>query len=120
MTAHASAPECLPVYYLLYKFHAGRRQFDLAERAATRGISVAARQAGLATDWRDVQPGAADFAVNGPARFWLFSLKALAFICLRTRRADAARELVEHIGRLDPTHGLGNDVIASLLDGSQQ
>lgn len=117
-TAHASAPDCLPVYYLLYKFHASRRQFDLAERAATRGIAVAARRAGLAPDWRNVQPGAADFAVNGPARFWLFSHKALAFICLRTGRMNEARELVEHIGRLDPTHGLGDEVIASLLAGS--
>lgn len=117
-TAHASAPECLPVYYLLYKFHAGRRQFDLAERAASKGIEVAARQAGLAADWRNVQPGAADFAVNGPARFWLFSLKALAFICLRSGRSEEARALVTHIGRLDPTHGLGDEVIASLLAGS--
>ena len=31
---------------------------------------------------------------------------------------EAARTLVEHIGRLDPTHGLGGEVIASLLDGS--
>lgn len=117
-TAQASAPECLPVYYLLYKFHAGRREFDLAEKAATRGITVAGRQAGLDADWRRVQPGDADFAATGPARFWLFSLKALAFICLRSGRSDDARTLVEHIGRLDPTHGLGGEVIASLLDGS--
>ncbi|MBU0604479.1 MAG: hypothetical protein KKD25_18990 [Gammaproteobacteria bacterium] len=117
-TAHACAPECLPVYYLLYKFHASRRQFDRAEQAARKGIAIAAQQAALDADWSKVQPQHGDFAATGPARFWLFSLKALAFICLRSGRPDEARALVEHIARLDATHGLGGDVIASLLDGS--
>jgi hypothetical protein len=117
-TAQASASECLPVYYLLYKFHAGRRQFELAEKAARKGIAVAGRQAKLDADWARVQPGDGDFSSTGPARFWLFSLKALAFICLRSGRSDEARALVAHITRLDPTHGLGGEVLTSLLDGS--
>ena len=36
--AHACAPQCLAIYYLLYKCHAGRRQFELAERAARTGL----------------------------------------------------------------------------------
>ncbi len=117
-TAQTSAADCLPVYYLLYKFHAGRRQFDLAEKAARKGIAVAGRQANLNADWARVQPDDGDFSSTGPARFWLFSLKALAFICLRSGRADEARALVGHITRLDASHGLGGDVLSSLLDGS--
>lgn len=116
-TAQASAPECLPVYYLLYKFHARRCQFDLAEKAALRGIAVAAQQARLAEDWRSVGPQDADFAGLGAARFWLFCLKARAFICLRTGRPEEARELSAHVARLDPAAGMGSDVITSLLDG---
>ena len=37
----ARAPDCLPIYYLLYKFHAGRREFDQAERAALTGLDRA-------------------------------------------------------------------------------
>jgi len=73
--AHACAPQCLAIYYLLYKCHAGRRQFELAERAARTGLAEAARQAGLAQDWRSVQPGP-DFDGTGPARFWLFTLSS--------------------------------------------
>ena len=116
-TAQASAPECLPVYYLLYKFHARRLEFDLAEKAAWKGIAIAAKQAHLAEDWRAVRPADADFTSLGAARFWLFSLKALAFICLRTGRAGDARELSAHVARLDPAAGMGSDVITSLLDG---
>lgn len=119
-TAHASAPDCLPVYYLLYKFHASKRQFDQAEKAAVRGIAAAARLAGLPGDWHDVKAGDADFAATGPARFWLFSLKALAFIYLRSRRSEAARELIGKLGELDPDHGLGGEVIAALLEGSER
>lgn len=117
-TAQVSAPECLAIYYLLYKFHARMRQYEQAERAASKGMLAAACQAGLPTSWQGVRPGDADFAVPGPARFWLFSLKALAFIRLRAGQVQASREIVAKLRELDPSHGLGSEVIADLLDGS--
>lgn len=116
-TAQACAPQCLSVYYLLYKCHAGRRQFEWAERAARTGLAEAARQAGLPQDWRTVQPGP-DFHGTGPARFWLFTLKALAFISLRSGRPDDARELLASIRLLDPQGHVGGEVIAALLEAS--
>lgn len=119
-TAHASAPDCLPIYYLLYKFHASRREFELAEKAALKGVAMAARQACLEEDWQRVRKGDADFGAPGPARFWLFSLKALAFICLRSGRPEEARRLLDFIAELDASHGLGAEVVASLLEGAQR
>ena len=116
-TAQATAPDCLAVYYLLYKFHAGRREFELAERAACSGLAVAARQAGLAEDWRDVPAGSVDFSRPGPARFWLFTLKALAFIKLRQGEVALANALIGKIEALHPNGGLGDDVVAALLAG---
>lgn len=118
-TAQACAPDSLPTYYLLYKCHAGLRQFDLAERAALRGLAEAARQAGLPQDWRQVGTEMADFAGTGPARFWLFTLKALAFITVRSGRPDEARALLAQLRRLDPQASVGGEVIASLLDATQ-
>lgn len=118
-TAQAIAPQALGIYYALYKHHAGRREFEPAERAARRGLLEAARQAGLADDWRAVAPGSlppgVDFQGNGPARFWLFTLKALAFIALRSERPDDARALLEHIAALDDQAHIGGEVIATLL-----
>lgn len=113
-TIQACAPQCLATYYLLYKCHAGRREFDLAERAARAGLDEAAQQAGLPADWRQVQPGAS-FDGTGPARFWLFTLKALAFIQLRAGQPAAAREMLRQIERLDPQASVGADVVAQLL-----
>jgi hypothetical protein len=118
--AQACAPQCLATYYLLYKCHAGRREFDLAERAARTGLAEAARQAGLPADWRSVQPRPGqDFAGTGAARFWLFTLKALAFISVRSGQPDEARALLAQLDRLDPQASVGGDVVAGLLAAAQ-
>lgn len=114
-TAQASAPDCLAVYYLLYKFHAQQRDFELAERAARKGLAAAARQAGLPEDWSAPLPAGVDFTATGPARFWLFTLKALAFISLRSGRKDEAQRLLERIQAVDPLHSVGGEVIEALL-----
>jgi hypothetical protein len=60
-------------------------------------------------------PAGVEFRGNGPARFWLFTLKALAFIALRSARADDARELLAHIVALDDQAHIGGEVVATLL-----
>lgn len=120
-TAQACAPECLAVYYLLYKHHAGRREFELAERAALKGLEQAGLQAALPTDWRSLRGSPvlqADFNGHGPARFWLFTLKALAFICLRAGRREDARALLRLVEVYDPRASVGSEVIAALLAGA--
>ena len=117
-TAAATAPEQLAVYYLLYKMHAGRGELDLAFKAATKGLTQAAHAAGLAPDWRQVAPGDADFSVSGAARFWLFTLKALAFISLRRGEREAAGALVAQLRRLDPHDHVGASVVQALLSQS--
>ncbi|HSD39640.1 MAG TPA: hypothetical protein VLC92_19200 [Rhodocyclaceae bacterium] len=118
-TAQATSPACLPVYYLLYKFHASKRQLVLAERAARAGLLQAARQTGLPENWRAAKAGTVDFTSPGPARFWLFTLKALSFILLRQGQTEEAGAALEKISDLHGNAGLGDDVIAALLDGSR-
>ncbi|MEY4576879.1 MAG: hypothetical protein RL701_1582 [Pseudomonadota bacterium] len=117
-TIQMRAPECLPIYYLLYKMHATRREFIEAERAAVLGLAQAGKQSGLPGDalvaTRAALP-AVDFMNNGPARFWLFTLKALAYIRLRSGRREQARVLLDCIHRCDPTQSIGTDVIAALI-----
>jgi hypothetical protein len=118
-SAQALAPQSLGIYYALYKLHARRREFAAAERAASRGLIEAAHQAGLPEDWRTVTraslPADLDFHSHGVARFWLFTLKALAFIALRSGRPDDARALLAQMSALAPDAQIGDEVIATML-----
>lgn len=116
-TAQALEPGSLAIYYALYKYHSWRREFALAERAARRGLAEAARVAGLPEDWSAVVPDMRrDWHAAGPARFWLFTLKALAFICLRDGRREEAARCLRVLQRVAPDARIGDDVIAALLD----
>lgn len=121
-TAQAIAPRSLAILYALCKHHAGRREFEHAERAALRGLQEAARQVGLPEDWRALErsapPPGIDFHSDGPARFWLFMLKALAFIGLRSGRPDEARELLDLLAGVGAAARVGDEVTAALLAGA--
>ena len=118
-TAVLSAPQSLPAYYLLYKFHASHGELDPAHEVAQKALAVAAQQASIDRDWRAVRPGDADFATPGPARFWLFTLKALAFISVRRGERALALALVGKLRTLDPGDQLGFGVVEALLAQSQ-
>ncbi len=118
-TAHSCAPQCLAVYYALYKHHAGRREFELAEKAALTGLKEAAQQAGLPESPGDVTADMADFSAPGPARFWMFTCKALAFIALRSGRPELSQARLAIIERIDANAGMGSDVISQLLRASK-
>ena len=120
--ALAIAPDCLPLHYARYKFHSSHGQYALAEAAARAALAEAARQAGLPPDWRALAHGvdpAIDWAdVQGAAHFYLFTLKALAY--LRLRRGDLAEAgaVLDTLARLDPDDGVGAAVTRSLLQGA--
>ena len=118
LTAQVSAPDSASLYYLLYKFYARQADFEQAERVALKGLAVAAKQAHLPDDWRTVTPDMADFTSPGPARFWLFTLKALAFIRLRQDDSTSATAYLATVKRLDPEGGTGAGVIEALVKGS--
>ncbi|MCC7184274.1 MAG: hypothetical protein IT509_11995 [Rhodocyclaceae bacterium] len=118
--ALAAAPDCLPLHYARYKFHSSHGQYALAEAAARAALAEAARQAGISADWRTLDrtadPDAIDWAdVHGAAHFYLFTLKALAY--LRLRRGDHAEAgaLLDTLARLDPADRVGAAVTRSLL-----
>lgn len=118
--AHQMAPQALPVYYALYKFYFNRRRLEEAERAALIGLDAAARQLGISADWTGLTPDSTDWTAGGAARFFLFTLKALAFINLRRENPDRAEELLGKLRVLDPEDQVGYSVIALLAKGGAE
>lgn len=116
--AQRLAPNALPVYFSLYKFYFYQRDLDNAELAARMALLAAAMQGGFNADWRGLQAGSAEWADHAaPAHFYLFTLKALAFIRLRRGDADESSSILAKLAELDPRDAVGASVIRSMAKG---
>lgn len=112
----ALAPHELAPYYCLYKIHAYMGGLDYAAAVAAEGMREATRQAGWPSDpaaW----PAQAE-TPEGPARFALYTLKALSFIELKRGRRETAEDYLDILSRADPQGSVGWKVIEELARGS--
>ncbi len=112
--ALALDPSALATYFCLYKIHAYQGGLDAALAAAEAGLAEAGRQAALSPDWAGWTPDDLAAAPPGPARFALYTLKAVAFIHLRRGAPDETRRRLEKLAELGVIDGLGGGVVADL------
>ncbi len=117
----ARDPQCLAVYFSLYKFYFYKQRLQDAEQIALRGLTMAATQAGFDPDWTTLNSHSAAWQrVDGPQHFYLFTLKALAFMRLRLGQTAAAQSLLHKLAELDPADQVGANVIRDLAMGAQE
>jgi tetratricopeptide (TPR) repeat protein len=117
--AQATDPDCLHVYYLLYKLYFNRKRLTDADHAACMALDTAARLAGISSDWHLLDRASCDWgSVASPQHFYLFSLKALAFIRLRHERVAEAHEIIAKLREIDPQDTVGASVIESYAMGA--
>ena len=118
--AQATDPDCLHVYYTLYKFYFNHNRLGDAERAACLALDAAARQAHIPADWRLLDSNSCDWGrVDAPQHFYLFSLKALAFIRLRQQRLADANAMLAKLREIDQHDSVGASVIEAYAAGAQ-
>jgi hypothetical protein len=114
-TALKADPECLGSYFSLYKFYFYKRMLKEAEEVALLALDVAAKQGGFSADWTRLDVGSADWRrVDAPQHFYLFTLKALAFMRLRLGRPAESHALLDKLQELDPHDSVGASVIREL------
>lgn len=115
LEARALDPSCLPVYFALYKFYFYQSRLQEAEAITLQALLASARQADIPEDWQQLSAHTIDWSdIRAPQHFYLFSLKALAFIRLRRGEADQANALLRKIEELDPRDSVGASVIRTL------
>lgn len=108
-------PECLATHFSLYKFYFYKRRLEDAEQMALRALASAARQGRFPPDWTQLTRSCADWTrVDSPQHFYLFTLKALAFMRLRLGRSEQAHAILAKLEELDPGDSVGASVIRSL------
>lgn len=101
-----------------YRFYFYKGRLRDALDVAQVCLDLAARAIGLAADWRAVRAGDADFR-NFEAlrpRFYLFTLKAYAYLRMRLGDLEEGRAAVAKLCELDPEDKLGGSVLSGVLE----
>jgi tetratricopeptide (TPR) repeat protein len=116
--ARREAPQALPVYFSLYKFYFYKGRLAEAEQAARSALATAAAQGGFPDAYEVLTPDTTDWTRHdSPQHFYLFSLKALAFIRLRQGDSEGCERLLRKLRELDSADTVGGSVIGSLAAG---
>ncbi len=114
------APDRLEVLQAQYKFHFYRGDLSQAEDFVFQTLIKAAIQGGFSYDWSTLDADSANWTgIRGPARFFIYALKALAFIRLRQNMPEQARDILATIERIDPQDCVGISVIRELMAGME-
>jgi hypothetical protein len=110
---------CLQTYFALYKFYFFQKRLLEAERIVLAGLEESAAQGGFPSDYRQLVKNLTKW--NGYADettlFYLYTLKALAFIKLRLGLTVEAQRVLSHLQQLDPEDLSGAYVIMDLAAG---
>jgi hypothetical protein len=112
--ALALDPSTLATYFCLYKIHAYAARLDDALEIAEAGLAEAVRQAGLPRDWSCWTPKDLAQAAQAPARFALYTLKAIAFIELKRGARRETEKRLDKLAELGASEGIGGGVVADL------
>ncbi len=114
--------ECLQTYFALYKFYFYQARLAESEHFVLAGLQEAARQGGFPADYRQLYKELAqwDLYADEITLFYLYTLKALAFIKLRQDYADQANNILDMMRKMDPEDRSGASVIMDLAEAVQQ
>ncbi|MDD5034578.1 MAG: hypothetical protein PHE55_07440 [Methylococcaceae bacterium] len=116
--AQSEAPEALSVYFSLYKFYFYKGRLADAERVVRMALETASRQGGFDNVIEQLTPQTTDWRqYDAPQHFYLFSLKALAFIRLRQGDREDCERLLAKLDELDQDDSVGASVIRAFAAG---
>lgn len=112
LKAKAADKHCLQTYFALYKFYFYQARLSEAEQCVDEALNEAAKQGEIPNDPQQLY--AHDMYANEARLFYLYTLKARAFIQLRLNQLALAETLLSVIRKLDPQDRSGASVIMQL------
>lgn len=113
---------CLQTYFALYKFYFYQARLAEAENYVLAGLEEAARQSGFPSDFRCLfqEKSKWDLYANETTMFYLYTLKALAFIKLRQNQIAQGQIILSMMKELDPEDRSGASVIMALAEALEE
>ena len=109
--ARALAPKHPVPLIAIYRFHFYGHALVKARAAGEDALAIA--RAALGPDFGDVVPDDDTTRGDAAVRFYLFTLKGLAYLNLRLGDLDEARLMLGALRRLDPKDHLGGGLLSS-------
>jgi len=122
LQAREAAPNSLTVLVALYRFYYYRRRLEDAWRIAAAALAMAGGRLGLPRDWRSLDAehiGRAALHSMTLLRFYLFALKAAAYLRLRLGDTSAGVEMLEKLTELDERDRLGAAALLRVVRETQ-
>ncbi len=111
------APEHPATLIGLYRFYFYRNRLGEALALGMRCLDLAARANGLVPDWTKVRGKDIDFSsLSVLPRFYLFTLKACAYLRLRLGDLICGGAMLDKLTELDPTDKVNASVLRGVLD----
>ena len=122
LQAQALDSHCLQTYFALYKFYFFQKRLIDAERIVLAGLEESARQGGFPNDYQQLAGNLQrwNLYANECSLFYLYTLKALAFIRLRLGLTLEAQLILSTLQQLDPKDLSGASVIMDLAAGVKE
>jgi hypothetical protein len=119
LQAQALDKKCLQTYFALYKFYFFQKRLVDAENIVLSALVESARQGSFPHDYQQLASDGKkwDLYASETSLFYLYSLKALAFIKLRQGHEIEAQLILSHLRQLDPKDLIGATVIMDLAAG---
>ncbi len=116
MQAYQLDKQCLQTYFALYKFYFYQAKLDDAECYVRKGLLEASQQGGFPADYQQLANDAGQWNMYADevSLFYLYTLKALAFVKLRQQQNAEANEILHILHTLDPEDRSGFSVIVQL------
>jgi len=111
--ARALAPQHPVPVIALYRFHFYGHALEHARTAGEDALAIA--RTALGPNFGDVPPSDEAVRVDAAVRFYLFTLKGLAYLNLRLGDLAEARLMLGELRRLDPKDHLGGGLLSHVL-----
>jgi len=111
--ARAAAPRHPAPLIALYRFHFYAHAWEKARAVGEDALAVA--RTALGPNFGDQPPNDAATRHDAAVRFYLFTLKGLAYLNMRLDAMDEAKILLNELRRLDPQDHIGGALLFHVL-----
>jgi hypothetical protein len=112
--ARAAAPQHPAPLIALYRFYFYGHQLVQARAVGEDALAIA--RTALGPDFGDFPPGDDATCNDAAVRFYLFTLKGLAYLNMRLNDMDEARLMLGELRRLDPQDHVGAALLWHVLN----